>query len=481
MPGPGGASAGGYSPLVTSPTVQLLKPDVIELIREGKFRELREALKTFDHADIAEFVTDLIDEQGAGEAAIAFRVLPRVDASEVFAHIEPDEQEVLIAELGAERALRVVESMDPDDRVKLLDELPVEIATRIIRNLSPETRKETQAILGYPPESVGRLMTPDYVKIRRTWSVGQALAQVRKYGRDAETINWVYVVDADGRLVDDVHIRTLLLADPEAPVESLMDGRYSTLNATDDREEAVRLMAKHDRSAMPVVDGLGLLVGIVTYDDIADVAEEEATEDIHKLGGLEALDAPYLSTRLREMLQKRAPWLALLLVLQVGTITVMSFFQGKLSSAAILLLFVPMIISSGGNTGSQAAAMLVRALALDHVEPGDWARILAREALSGLALGSILGVLACLTVIVCTFIGLASTDHPLYVGFAIGTAVVGIVLWGSLVGSQLPLIMQRFGLDPAASSNPLVATIMDVTGLTIYFAVVIVLLRGVLL
>jgi magnesium transporter len=466
---------------VASPTVQLLEPEVIELIREGRYRELREALKTLDHADTGEFLADLIHEQGAQDAAIAFRVLPRADASEVFAHLEAGAQETLIAELGAERALRVVESMDPDDRARLLDELPIEVARRIIQSLSPESRKETQAILGYPPESVGRLMTPDYVRIRPSWTVGQALAQVRKYGKDAETINWVYVVNQQGVLVDDIHIRSLLLADPEAPVESLMDGRFTTLSATDDREEAVRLMGKHDRSALPVVDGLGLLVGIITYDDVADVAEIEATEDIHKLGGLEALDAPYLMTGIGEMLRKRAGWLAGLFCLQLLTIAVMGFFEEQLAAAVVLALFVPLIISSGGNTGTQAASLLVRALALDHVEPGDWSRVLGRELITGLVLGSVLGVLGVFTVVGADAIGLTPTEYPWRVGFTVGTAVVGIVIWGSLAGSLLPLAMERIGFDPAASSSPLVATIMDVSGLTIYFVVALVVLRGTLL
>lgn len=466
---------------MASPTVQLLEPEIVELIRAGAYRDLRESLRQFDHADIAEMLADLIATEETAEAALAYRVLPREDASEVFAHLDADEQEVLIGELGAERAVRVIEGLDPDDRAKILDELPVEVTRRILRKLTPESRKETQAILGYPAESVGRLMTPDYVKVRQGSSVGAAMAQIRRYGKDAETINWVYVVDKDGTLVDDIHIRPLVLADPELPLEDLLDGRFTTLNAMDDREEAVRLMARHDRSAMPVVDGLGLLVGIVTYDDIADVAEIEATEDIHKLGGLEALDAPYLKTRLVEMLRKRAGWLAGLFMMQLLTIAVMGFFDEALEKAVILALFVPLIVSSGGNTGTQAASLIVRALALEHVSPGDWKKVITREIVTGLVLGSLLGVLGLITVVGCNWVGLAETELPWRVGFVVGTAVVGIVLWGSIAGSALPLFMQRFGLDPAASSSPLVATIMDVSGLTIYFAVAVVVLTGTLL
>lgn len=470
-----------YDGLMASPTVALLEPEILELVRDGKYRDLRESLRQFDHADVAEMLEDLIDQEWVAEAAIAYRVLPREDASEVFAHLEAEDQETLIGELGAERAWRVIESLDPDDRVKILDELPVEVARRILRKLTPESRRETQAILGYPAETVGRMMTPDYVKVRRGSTVKQAMAQVRRYGKDAETINWVYVVDADGALVDDLHIRPLILADPETDLEDLLDGRFITLNAMDDREEAVRLMGRHDRSAMPVVDGLGLLVGIVTYDDIADVAEIEATEDIHKLGGLEALDAPYLATGLGEMLRKRAGWLAGLFMMQLLTIAVMGFFDEALEKAVILALFVPLIVSSGGNTGTQAASLLVRALALDHVVPGDWKRVLGREVVTGLVLGTLLGVLGLFTVVGCDLVGLAETEFPWRVGFVVGTAVVGIVLWGSLAGSALPLVMQKLGLDPAASSSPLVATIMDVSGLTIYFVVAVIVLTGTLL
>jgi magnesium transporter len=357
----------------------------------------------------------------------------------------------------------------------------VEVTRRIIRSLTPETRKQTQAILGYAPETVGRLMTPDYVKVRPWWTVEQALGHIRRYGQDAETVHWVYVVDREGALVDDLHIRNLLLAEPGDTIESMMDRRFLALSAADDREEAVRTMNRYDRTALPVVDGLGLLVGIVTHDDIADVAEIEATEDIHKLGGLEALDAPYLNTSFVEMVKKRGVWLAGLFTLQVITIAVMGVFGEQLEAAVILAVFIPLIISSGGNTGTQAASLLVRALALEQVRPADWARVLKKELLTGLVLGSVLGVLGVVAVLLSNVVGMATTEHPWHVGFTIGTAVVGIVIWGSLAGSLLPLLLERMGVDPATSSSPLVATLMDVSGLTIYFAVAMLLLRGVLL
>lgn len=461
--------------------MQLLEPEVVELIRSASYRELREALRSLDMADIADLIADLLEDRSPQEAALAYRVLPRDDAAEVFAHLEPETQEQLIEELGDERAVRVVEAMDPDDSARLLDELPVEVTRRIIRSLRADTRQDIQAILGYPADSVGRLMTPDYVKVRPNWTAAEALAHIRKFGKDAETVHWVYVVDRDGRLIDDVHIRRILLAEPSETIESMMDGRYIVLPATEDREEAVRIMARTDRSALPVVDGRGLLIGIITYDDVADVAEEEATEDIHKMGGLEALSEPYLSTTLYEMMMKRGPWLAGLFVFQVLTIGVMGVFGEQLDKAVILAVFVPLIISSGGNTGTQAGSLIVRALALREIEPGRWKAVFGREVITGLILGSILGVLGVGVVLGAEMVGMVETTHPLRVAFVVGTAVVGIVMWGSLIGSLLPLLMERLGLDPAASSSPLIASLMDVSGLLIYFVVAIALLRGTIL
>jgi len=456
---------------------ELLAPDVRELIAEGRLRELRDALEKLEPADVAEVLETL----GAPDAAVAFRVLPRDESSEVFAHLPPEVQEALIREFGDERSVRLVESLDHDDRVRLLEELPVEVAERIVESLSPETRKVTQAILGYDEESVGRLMTPDYVRLRPEWTVGEAIDHIRRYGQDAETINWIYVIDKDKRLLDDLRIRQILLADPAATVESIMDHDFVALKATDDREEAVRAMSRYDRMALPVVDSRGLLLGIVTFDDVADVAEEEVTEDIQMLGGMEALDNPYMSTPLMAMVRKRGVWLAMLFVMQVLTIGVMTFFDEQLAKAVVLATFVPLIISSGGNTGSQAASMLVRAIALREVDIHDWWHIARKEIVTGLALGTLLGVIGFATVFTLDLAGFVAAGEPVLLGFTIGTSVVGIVIWGTLVGSLLPLVLDRMGMDPAASSSPLVATLMDVSGLTIYFVVAVIVLSGTLL
>ncbi|MEZ6317398.1 MAG: magnesium transporter [Phycisphaerales bacterium] len=346
--------------------------------------------------------------------------------------------------------------------------------------LGPQDRRHA-GDLGYPEESV-RPSAPDYVKNALPggrWR--KAFEHIRKYGHDAETILWVYVVDSENRLIDDLRIRTLLLADLESTIESVMDHEFVALHATDDREEAVRAMNRYDRTALPVIDSLGLLVGIVTFDDVADVAEEEFTEDVHKLGGLEALDEPYMATALTSMIKKRGGWLALLFVMQVGTIGVISFFDDQLAKAVVLASFIPLVISCGGNTGSQAATILVRALSLGEVSVEDWWRVARRELLTGFGLGLVLGVLGFVTVNVANAVGFVATDYAALVGVSVGIAVIAIVTWATMVGSLLPIILRSLKLDPATSSTPLVATLMDVSGLTIYFAVALLLLRGTVL
>lgn len=461
-----------------SPIAQLAAPEIQQMLEQRQWREVRDALSHLEPADVAEII-DAIEPYD--EAAVAFRFLPRPLAAEVFSFLDPEKQERLLELLGDQRAVQLIETMHPDDRVAVLDELPVEIALSLVRKLSPEKRRVTQAILGYDENSVGRIMTPDYVRIKPAWNVARALEHIRRYGQDAETINWVFVIDGEGKLVDDIHIRSLLLADPARSIESLMDREFIALHATDDREEAVRVMGKYDRTVLPVIDSLGLLVGVVTADDVADVAEEEATEDVHKLGGLEALDQPYMSTRFGEMLQKRGVWLAGLFLLQLFTIGVMSYFDEHLDRAVVLAVFVPLIISSGGNTGTQAASLLVRAIALGEVSMSDWWRVASKELRTGLVLGSLLGLMGVVTVLSLDRLGVVASEHAGLLAFTVGTAVVFIVTWGTLIGSLLPILLQRLGMDPAASSSPLVATLMDISGLTIYFLVALFFLRGTLL
>ncbi len=445
-----------------------------ELINSSRYAELRQVLHTLPPADVA----DLLDSLEPVDAAVAFRFLQRDNAGEAFAELEPDKQEALIEELGADGSRRVIEAMDPDDRAELIDELPSQIAKRVIASLSPEDRRITQAILGYPAQSVGRHMTPDYVRVRPDWTADQAIEHIRKYGRDAETINWVYIVDDAGHLIDDIHLRSLLLADQSLMIQQLMDDRFIALSASDDQEEAVRLMNRYDRSALPVVDSKGILLGIVTYDDIADVAEEEATEDIHKLGGMEALNRPYMQTGIVEMFKKRGLWLAILFVGQTITVLVLSTFEDQLGHKK-LALFIPLVISCGGNSGSQAATLVTRALALEEILAKDWFRVIGRELLTGASIGLMLGLLGVINVFLLSLVGITGQEYVLRLAMTVGGSVMGVVLWGTVLGSLLPIVLKRMGLDPGVASTPMVATLMDTSGMLIYFAIAMILLSGI--
>jgi magnesium transporter len=292
----------------------------------------------------------------------------------------------------------------------------------------------------------------------------------------------IYVVDEQGLLIDDIRIREFLLTSPLNAVQTLMDRRFVALKATDDQASAVALFRQYDRSALPVTDTAGMLIGIVTIDDVLDVAEAVATKEIQRIGGSEALDEPYMTISFARMIQKRAGWLTALFLGEMLTATAMSAYETEIAKAVVLALFVPLVISSGGNAGSQASTLVIRALALGEVTLRDWWRIMRRELLAGLALGTILGSIGLLRITVTAqfFPGLY-TSHWLQVAFTVGIALIGVVLWGTLIGSLLPLLLRRLGFDPATSSAPFVATLVDVTGLVIYFSVGMVILRGSLL
>ncbi len=472
---------------------QLLEPEIREMVREGAFSELRHALHGIHPADIA----DILAELGPDDAALAFRFLQRDDAGEVFGYLSQEFQEQLIAKLGQEQAVRVVESMSADDRARILDELPHEVAQRLVASLSPESRKVTQAILGYPPRSVGRLMTPDYVRVRPEWTIEQTLAHIRKYGKDAETINVVYVVDPNGTLIDDLRLRQLLLSDPSQTIESIMNHQFVTLKADDDRSEAVGAMSKYDRTALPVVDSRGVLIGIVTHDDVADVAQAEATEDMQKMGGVSALEEPFDRASIAWLVRKRAPWLSLLFLSELLTSNALRYYDDQIAKAVILSAFIPAIISSGGNSGSQASTLVIRAMALGEIRLKDWWRILRREFLVAGVLGLLIGSLGFIRISVWGWLGwwvettkdasgveVVDThiqNHYYMLGLAIMTALFGVVVWGSIMGAMLPFVLKKCKFDPAGSSTPFVATLVDVTGIIIYFTCMTVILRGTLL
>ena len=451
--------------------------NVEEAIRARDFAGLRDALEKLPPSVLATLIQDLPIEQRTA----VFRILPRKLAATTLEYLPPREQEAMLKSLAQEEVAAILNQMSPDDRTMLLEELPAAATRQMLTLLNDEERAEAVKLLGYPEESVGRLMTPHYIAVRPHWSVREVLDYVRENGQDSETLNMVYVLDEHGVLIDDIRMRKFLLADPQQHVSDLMDNVFIALKATDDRETAVNVFRKADLPALPVTDSEGVLIGIVTSDDILDVAEERATEDIQKFGGSEALDEPYMQIAFAQMVKKRAGWLVILFLGEMLTATAMGFFEREIERAVVLALFVPLIISSGGNSGSQAATLVIRALALGEVTLKDWWRIMRREVFSGLALGAILGSIGFLRIAVWSAFSNIYGAHSLLVALTVGLALVGIVLWGTLTGSMLPLILRKLGFDPAASSAPFVATLVDVTGLIIYFSVAAVILKGTLL
>jgi magnesium transporter len=455
----------------------LLGPDIEELIAQRQFPELREVLTAFSPADVAEILEDLTPS----ELAVVFRILPRDKAADIFEHLPLTLQETLVHGLGTEDVAAVLNEMDPDDRTNLLEELPANVTQRLLALLTPQERKIATTLLGYPPESVGRRMTPDYVAIRPDWTIGEALNYIRRVGKDKETLNVLYVIDDHGRLIDDLKLRELILADPERRVSDLMDTKFVALRADEDQEECVRAFQRYDRVALPVTDSAGVLVGMVTVDDVLDVVEAEATEDMQKLGGMEALDMPYMQVGFFTMVRKRALWLCALFLGQTLTATAMGHFEEEISRAVVLALFVPLIISSGGNCGSQATSLIIRAFAVREVSLRDWWQVMYREMGAGFALGLVLGALALLRIVFWPWRLEVYGEHYVLVATAVALSLVGVVLYGSLVGAMLPFILRRIGLDPAVSSAPFVATLVDVMGIIIYFTIAALVLKGTLL
>jgi magnesium transporter len=456
---------------------QILKPEIKELIETRDFSTLHEWLTELRAADVAELLEDLPEK----DQAMVFRLLPKALAADVFEYLPVEKQERLLKALGQEDVVSILNEMAPDDRTALLEELPPTTVKQLLTLLSSQERSVAQSLLGYPDKSVGRLMTPEYVAIREGWTVQEVLDFIRRQGRDSETINMVYVVDDKGKLIDDIRLRQIILADPNKKVRDLMDENFVSLSAFDDQEKAVTLFKKYDYFALPVVDLESYLLGIVTIDDVIDVAEEEATEDIQKFGGTESLEEPYLTIALHRMVKKRSGWLVILFIGEMLTATAMGFFEKEIQRAVVLALFVPLIISSGGNSGSQAATLIIRAMALAEVRIADWWRVMRREIISGLCLGSILGAIGFLRIALWSAFSHLYGPHWLLVAVTVALALVGVVLWGTLAGSMLPFLLKKLGADPAASSAPFVATLVDVTGLIIYFSVAAFILRGTLL
>ncbi len=433
-----------------------------------------------DHQNISE-VADLINEFPEQEAYIITHMSIHRAAS-VFKILDLTAQKKIIHELPPYKTAELLNTLSPDDRTDFLEELPSNAVRELIKLLDPEERKTTLSLLGYPEDSIGRLMTPDYVYVYPHNTVEEVFATIRKHGKDSETINVIYVINEKGELLDDIRIRDFILSQPNKKVADLMDNRVTSLNAYDDQETASEVFKRENRVAIPVVSQSNKLLGIVTIDDMFWVAEEEFSEDMQKMGGTEALEQPYLELPILKLFQKRIVWLVVLFLGEMLTATAMGYFEDEIAKAVVLALFVPLIISSGGNSGSQASTLIIQAMAVGEISIGDWWRVLRREIISGSLLGTALGIIGFLRVVLWSQV-FPDVYGPHYVeiGFVVGISLIGVVLWGTLSGSMLPIFLKRLGADPAVSSAPFVATLVDVTGLIIYFFTAFLFLKGLLL
>jgi magnesium transporter len=445
--------------------------------QEENRKDMPEFLNELNISDVAQLIeenweqaTEIIGHLSIHRAASTFKILELSIQKDIIQELQPLKTAALLNELPA------------DDRTAFLEELPTKVVRELIKLLNPEERKITLSLLGYPEDSVGRLMTPDYIAVQSDWTIAEVLDHIREVGKDSETIDVIYVVNDQGELVDDVRIREFLLSPPDRLVSELTDGRYIELNVYDDQEMANQVFKMNNRVALPVVDNNNILVGIVTIDDILWVANEEFSEDMQKMGGTEALDQPYLEISIFKLFKKRIGWLIVLFLGEMLTATAMANYEIALDKALVLSIFIPLIISSGGNTGSQASSLIIQALTVGEVTIIDWWNVMRREIISGILLGAVLGLIGFLRVILWSQIFPAVYGpHYMLIALVVGISLIGVVLFGTITGSMLPLVLKKLGADPAVSSAPFVATLVDVTGVVIYFNCAYLFLKGTML
>jgi len=454
---------------------ELIVEEITALLEQENDAQLKAYLDDLNISDVEHLIDEL------PQHAVKFiDVLSIKRAVNVFRILDFPTQEKIIKKLPGNKLTELINLLPPDDRTALFSELKGDAVKKLIILLPDEDRVEALSLLGYKEDSVGRLMTPDYVAVKIDWSVNRVLSHIRRYGKNSETIDVIYVIDKDGILLDDIRIREILLADPDARIGELTDNRLIALNVNDPQEEAINVFRMNNRVALPVVDDQDILLGIVTVDDILWIAHEEYSEDIQKMGGTQALDEPYLDVPVFELYKKRIVWLIVLFFGELLTIFAMSNFESQIEKVVILATFIPLIISSGGNSGSQAATLIIQAMALGEVTIKDWWRVMRREIFSGIFLGTTLCLLSFSVIIIWQMIS-GSLAEPTLIGLVVGCSLIGVVLWGTLMGSMLPLLLKKLGADPAVSSTPFVATLVDVTGLIIYFSMAVLFLKGVLL
>ena len=442
-----------------------LRSELERLIEAGNLAALKARASEIETHDLAE----LLGEMDGEDMAVVFRLLPRDLAADTLGNLETEQREKLISLMSSDRLAGILNDMAPDERTELLEELPGEVARKLINTLRGNERVIAQRLLAYPADSIGRLMTPEYVAAKADWTVRQVFDHIREVGGEKETLNVIFVVDADWKLQGELSLEQLVLAEPDRTVADIMDPRPPALQAADDQESAVDIVKKYDVVALPVVDSRQTLVGIVTVDDVLDVAEEETTEDFQKMAGMGPLEYSYFSTGFGAMIIKRLPWLIMLLMAQMLTTLALTSYQ-VVPLFAALVIFMPLINSPAGNTGSQMAGLMLRGLALQEVVLRDWRRVLLREVLRGLAIGIIL---ACLGYMAAHLFGsllhTAESGSINTIATSVAIAIAAAVTMANVIGAMLPFFFKRVGLDPAVTSGPFIASMMDVLGIVVYF------------
>lgn len=429
-------------------------------------------------ADVAEQLRDMDND----ERNLSFLMLTPEKKTEVFRFLEPSFQIKIIKALGNQELSDVLNNLPPDNRTKLFENFPDYLIKTSINLLNPEEREIALSLIGYKKNSIARLMTPHYIQTKAEKTVSEVLSFIKKEGKKAETLNFVYVVDNENKLIDDLRIGQLLLADSNTKISELMDRHVLAITSTTSVEDAVEIFDKYDRSALPIITESGVLVGIVTFDDILDRVQEQTTEEIQKFGGTKGLEMSYTESTLFDLVKKRASWLVILFFGEMLTASAMGIFEGEIEKAVVLALFVPLIISSGDNSGSQAASLIIRAMALKELKLRDWWYVMKKELLSGVLLGAILGSIGFLRILLWQKIGFYNYgEFWLEVALSVSVSLVFIVLWGTLSGSLIPFILKSFKMDPATASAPFVATLVDVTGIIIFFSIAAFFLAGKLL
>jgi magnesium transporter len=459
---------------------QLLLPEIKQLIQEKNLDELKRVLAEINPIDLAEALPQFSPEQ----RLLLIRLLRPPHLITVFEELNFDDQQFIIEHLADETIKPLIDGIPAEQVGALFNKLPKTMVRRMSKLMSDQRIHAVAMLPEFPEESAGSVMRSDFVALTEDMTAKAALERLRanlRVRRDM-AVQTLYITRADGRVAGSLELHTLISAPPEIRLRDVMQPVSGfKISATSDREEAAKLFTKYKLSNAPVVDANDRLVGVLSSDQILKVVQEEATEDIQKLGGVEALDEPYFETRFSQMIRKRGTWLMVLFLGEMLTATAMGFFEHEIAKAVVLALFVPLIISSGGNSGSQAASLIVRALALKEVTLSDWWRVVRREFVSGLALGLLLGAIGFLRIFVWSQFSDIYGPHYLLIASTVAATLVLVVLWGALAGSVLPIVLRRCGLDPAVASAPFVATMVDVTGLVIYFCMASMILKGTLL